>query len=222
MALLILVGGVITIRTMAVDIFSDIPIPVVGVAWTYAGISPEEMNQRVVVPVERASTPTVSNAEHQESQSPKGVGLIKAFFQPGTSPDAAVAQLTAASQTLPRVLPPGITPPLIIRYSASNVPIAQTSLSSEMLGESDLYDAARGQCLHPAGAGGGAGGLYGRLDPDKLAGKGLSGNDVVGPSPPRTSSSRPARLKSAPASTTSSSTSAPRPSPASTTCPSRT
>jgi multidrug efflux pump subunit AcrB len=189
MSLLILIGGVLTIQRMAVDIFPDIPIPVVGIVWTYSGIAPEEMNQRIVVPVERAITTTVSNVEHQESQSLKGIGLIKVFFQPGSDPDAGVAQLTAISQTLLRVLPPGITPPLIIRYSASNVPIAQTSLSSETLGESDLFDAANA-FIRPGLAvvqgasvllpnGGKPKQIMVDLDPEKLSGKGLSGNDVV-------------------------------------------
>ncbi|RZK99005.1 MAG: efflux RND transporter permease subunit, partial [Hymenobacter sp.] len=189
MSLLILIGGVLTIQRMAVDIFPDIPIPVVGIVWTYSGIAPEEMNQRIVVPVERAITTTVANVEHQESQSLKGIGLIKVFFQPGSDPDAGVAQLTAISQTLLRVLPPGITPPLIIRYSASNVPIAQTSLSSETLGESDLFDAANA-FIRPGLAvvqgasvllpnGGKPKQIMVDLDPTKLAGKGLSGNDVV-------------------------------------------
>jgi multidrug efflux pump subunit AcrB len=189
MALLILIGGVLTIQRMAVDIFPDIPIPVVGIVWTYSGIAPEEMNQRIVVPVERAITTTVANVEHQESQSLKGIGLIKVFFQPGSDPDAGVAQLTAITQTLLRVLPPGITPPLIIRYSASNVPIAQTSLSSETLGESDLFDAANA-FIRPGLAvvqgasvllpnGGKPKQIMVDLDPEKLAGKNLSGNDVV-------------------------------------------
>ncbi|GAB2873855.1 efflux RND transporter permease subunit [Hymenobacter ruber] len=189
MALLILVGGGLTIQRMAVDIFPDIPIPVVGVVWGYSGISPEEMNQRIIIPVERAITTTVNNVEHQESQSLKGVGLIKVFFQPGSNPDAGVAQLTAITQTLLRVLPQGITPPLIIRYSASNVPIAQTSLSSETLGESDLFDAANA-FIRPGLAvvqgasvllpnGGKPKQIMVDLDPDKLAGKNLSGNDVV-------------------------------------------
>ncbi|QKG56944.1 efflux RND transporter permease subunit [Hymenobacter sp. BRD128] len=189
MALLILIGGILTIQRMAVDIFPNIPIPVVGIVWTYSGISPEEMNQRVVIPVERAITTTVSDVEHQESQSLKGIGLIKVFFQPGASPDAGVAQLTAISQTLLRVLPPGITPPLIIRYSASNVPIAQTSLSSETLGESDLFDAANafirpGLAVVPGASvllpnGGKPKQVMVDLDPQKLAGKGLSADDVV-------------------------------------------
>ena len=189
MSLLILIGGVLTIQRMAVDIFPDIPIPVVGIVWTYSGIAPEEMNQRVVTPVERSITTTVNNVEHMESQSLKGIGMIKVFFQPGSDPDAGVAQLTAITQTLLRILPPGITPPLIIRYSASNVPIAQTSLSSETLGESDLFDAANA-FIRPGLAvvqgasvllpnGGKPKQIMVDLDPEKLAGKGLSGNDVV-------------------------------------------
>ncbi|WP_068233829.1 efflux RND transporter permease subunit [Hymenobacter sp. PAMC 26628] len=189
MALLILIMGVLTIQRMAVDIFPDIPIPVVGIVWTYSGIAPEEMNQRIVTPVERSITTTVSDVEHQESQSLKGIGLIKVFFQPGTSPDAGVAQITAVCQTILRVLPPGITPPLIIRYSASNVPIAQTSLSSETLGESDLFDAANA-FIRPGLAvvqgasvllpnGGKPKQIMVDLDPQKLAGKGLSADDVV-------------------------------------------
>ncbi|GGF21576.1 efflux RND transporter permease subunit [Hymenobacter cavernae] len=189
MSLLILLGGIMTIRNMAVDIFPEINIPVVGVVWTYSGISPEEMNQRIVVINERAFTTTVSNIEHIESQSLKGVGLIKVFFQPGTNVEAGVAQLTAITQTLLRVLPPGITPPLIIRYSASNVPIAQTSLSSDNLGESDLYDAGNAfirpglavvqgaSVLQPNG--GKPKQIMVDLNPDALAGRGLSANDVV-------------------------------------------
>ncbi|WP_324677978.1 efflux RND transporter permease subunit [Hymenobacter sp. GOD-10R] len=189
MSLLILLGGIMTIRNMAVDIFPEINIPVVGVVWTYAGISPEEMNQRIVVINERAFTTTVSNIEHIESQSLKGVGLIKVFFQPGTNVEAGVAQLTAITQTLLRVLPPGITPPLIIRYSASNVPIAQTSLSSNNLGESDLYDAGNAfirpglavvqgaSVLQPNG--GKPKQIMVDLNPEALSGRGLSANDVV-------------------------------------------
>ncbi|MBC6989530.1 efflux RND transporter permease subunit [Hymenobacter sp. BT491] len=189
MSLLILVGGIMTIRRMAVDIFPEINIPVVGVVWTYAGMSPEEMNQRVVTVNERSYSTTVANIEHIESQSLKGLGLIKVFFQPGSNVEAGVAQITAQTQTLLRVLPPGITPPLIIRYSASNVPIAQTSLSSDNLGESDLYDAGNA-FIRPGLAvvqgasvllpnGGKPKQIMVDLNPAALAGKGLSGNDVV-------------------------------------------
>ena len=189
MALLILLGGILTIRNMAVDIFPEVNIPVVGVVWTYSGISPDEMNRRVLVINQRAYTTTVKNIEHMESQSLKGVGIIKVFFQPGSDPDAGVAQLTAICQTLLRIMPPGITPPLIIRYSASNVPIAQASLSSETLGESDLYD-ANNSFIRPGLAvvkgaslllpnGGKPKQVMVDLDPKALAGKGMSANDVV-------------------------------------------
>ncbi|UOR06347.1 efflux RND transporter permease subunit [Hymenobacter aerilatus] len=189
MALLILLGGIMTIRTMAVDIFPEVNIPVVGVVWTYSGMSPEEMNRRVLVINQRAYTTTVNNIEHMESQSLKGVGIIKVFFQPGSDPAAGVAQLTAICQTLLRIMPPGITPPNIIRYSASNVPIAQASLSSETLGESDLYD-ANNSFIRPGLAivkgaslllpnGGKPKQVMVDLDPVALAGKGLSANDVV-------------------------------------------
>ncbi|UOQ67054.1 efflux RND transporter permease subunit [Hymenobacter volaticus] len=189
MALLILLSGIMTIRTMAVDIFPEVNIPVVGVVWTYSGMSPEEMNKRILVVNQRAYTTTVSNIEHMESQALKGVGIIKVFFQPGSDPAAGVAQLTAISQTILRTMPPGITPPNIIRYSASNVPIAQASLSSETLGESDLYD-ANNAFIRPGLAivkgaslllpnGGKPKQIMVDLNPGALAGKGLSANDVV-------------------------------------------
>ena len=189
MALLILAGGIVTIRTMAVDIFPEVNIPVVGVVWSYSGMSAEEMNKRVLTVNQRVYTTTVNNIEHLESQSIKGVGLIKVFFQPGTDADAGVAQLTAITATLLRGLPQGIGAPLIIRYSASNVPIAQASLSSETLGESDLYDASSA-FIRPGLAvvkgasllvpiGGRPKQIMVDLDPEALAGKGISGNDVV-------------------------------------------
>lgn len=134
-ALLIVLLGVVTITRMAVDIFPDINIPVVSVVWTYNGIAPEEMEQRIVTISERAITTTVSDIEHMESQSMSGVSVIKIFFQPNAKIEAAVAQVTSICQTILRPLPPGITPPLIISYSASNVPIIQMSVSSQTLFE---------------------------------------------------------------------------------------
>ncbi|WBA44015.1 efflux RND transporter permease subunit [Hymenobacter canadensis] len=189
MALLILAAGVATIMRMAVDIFPEVNIPVVGVVWRYEGMSAEEMNRRVLNVNQRIYTTTVNNIEHLESRSIKGVGLIKVFFQPGTDPEAGVAQLTAVTATILRGLPQGIGAPLIIRYSASNVPIAQASLSSESLGESDLYDASS-SFIRPGLAvvkgasllvpnGGRRKQIMVDLNPEALAGKGLSGNDVV-------------------------------------------
>ncbi|SMB98583.1 multidrug efflux membrane protein [Hymenobacter roseosalivarius DSM 11622] len=191
MALVILAGGILTILTMAVDIFPEVNIPVVGVVWSYSGMSAEEMNQRVLNVNQRVYTTTVNNIEHLESRAIKGVGIIKVFFQPGTDPDAGVAPLTAITATLIRGLPQGIGPPLIIRYSAANVPIAQASLSSQTLGEADLYDASR-SFVRPGLAvvkgasllvpnGGRSKQIMVDLKPDALAGKGLSGNDVVMP-----------------------------------------
>jgi multidrug efflux pump subunit AcrB len=189
MALLIVAAGVATILRMAVDIFPEVNIPVVGVVWRYEGMSAEEMNKRVLNINQRIYSTTVNNIEHLESRSIKGVGLIKVFFQPGTDPEAGVAELTSVTATILRSLPPGIGAPLIIRYSASNVPIAQASLSSESLGESDLYDASS-SFIRPGLAvvkgasllvpnGGRRKQIMVDLDPEALAGKGLSGNDVV-------------------------------------------
>lgn len=138
--LLILLLGVVTISSMAVDIFPEINISVVSVIWQFAGVAPEEMEQRIVTNTERAFTTTVNDVEHIESQSMNGFGVVKVFFQPGATIEAAVAQITATTQSILRVLPPGITPPLIIRHNASSVPILQLSVSSQSLSEQELYD----------------------------------------------------------------------------------
>ena len=139
-AILIVVLGVVTITRMATDIFPEINIPVVSVIWSYGGVAPEEMEQRIVTISERAFTTTVNDIEHIESQSLNGVSVIKVFFQPGAKIEAAVAQLTSITQTVLRVLPPGITPPLILRYNASSVPILQLGINSKTLSEQDIYD----------------------------------------------------------------------------------
>ena len=140
MALAIVILGVLSALKMAKDIFPVIDIPVVSVIWQYGGLTPEEMAKRVVSISERAMLSTVNDIEHLESQSFTGVGVIKVYFQPGTSIDAAVAQVTAINQTIIRVMPPGGTPPLIIRYNASNVPILQLGLGSKTLTEQNLFD----------------------------------------------------------------------------------
>jgi multidrug efflux pump subunit AcrB len=122
-ALALLLLGVVTISRMPRDIFPVIKIPVVNVIWSFTGVSPEEMEKCIVTVSERAFTTTVNDIEHIESQSMQGVSVIKVFFQPGAKVEAAVAQLTSITQTILRVMPPGITPPLIVQYSASNVPI---------------------------------------------------------------------------------------------------
>jgi CzcA family heavy metal efflux pump len=188
-ALLIVILGVVTITRMTTDIFPDINIPVVSVIWSYNGVSPDEMEKRIVTISERAFTTTVNDIEHMESQSMNGVSVIKVFFQPGAKVEAAVAQLTAVSQTILRVLPPGITPPLIVRYSASNVPILQMSVGSKSLSEQEIYDLGlnfiRTQLATVQGAsvplpyGGKPRQIKVDLDPQALFAKGLSATDVV-------------------------------------------
>jgi multidrug efflux pump subunit AcrB len=139
-ALSLLLLGVVTISRMPTDIFPVIDIPVVSVIWSFTGVSPEEMEKRLVTVSERAFTTTVNDIEPIESQSMQGVSVIKVFFQPGAKVEAAVAQLTSMTQTILRVMPPGITPPLIVQYRASKVPILQLGVSSKTLLEQQLYD----------------------------------------------------------------------------------
>lgn len=188
-AILIVVLGIVTILRMPVDIFPEINIPVVSVIWTYGGVAPEEMEQRIVTTNERAYTTTVNDIEHIESQSLNGVSVIKVFFQPGAKVEAAVAQLTSITQTLLRIMPPGITPPLIIRYNASSVPILQMSVSSKSLSEQELYDNGnnflRTQLATIQGAsvplpyGGKPRQIMVDIDPQALFAKGLSATDVT-------------------------------------------
>lgn len=140
MSLLIVLLGIMTIMRMPIDIFPVTEIPVVSVVWNYTGIPPEEMEKRIVSVSERSITSTVNNIEHLESQSLSGVGIIKVFFQPNANIAAAVAQVTSIVQTILRTLPPGITPPLVIQYSASNVPVLQMSLASKTLSEQQIND----------------------------------------------------------------------------------
>ncbi len=188
MALLIVILGLVTLGRMAKDIFPSIDIPVVTVLWSYTGLTPEEMEKRIVTISERAMTTTVNDIEHIESQSLAGVGVIKVYFQPGASVDAAVAQVTAINQTVVRIMPPGTTPPLVIRYSASNVPILQLGLGSKTLTEQTLYDIGlnflRVQLATVQGAsvplplGGKVRQIQIDLDPRALQAKGLAPSDV--------------------------------------------
>ena len=140
MAMLIAILGVSAIVTMPVDIFPYIDIPVVSVVWNYAGLSPEEMEKRMVTIFERAMTTTVNDIEHIESQSYNGVSVTRVYFQPTAKVELALAQITAISQTLLRIFPPGTTPPSIIKYDASSVPIIQLGLESKTMSEQELFD----------------------------------------------------------------------------------
>jgi CzcA family heavy metal efflux pump len=139
-SILILILGVVSIVRTPVDIFPNIDIPVIVVAWQYTGLSPEEMSNRVVFNYERSLTTTVNDIEHIESQSLAGVAIIKIYFHPNVQIASAVAQVTAISQSAVRQLPPGITPPFIITYNASSVPILQLGLSAPQLNEQQLAD----------------------------------------------------------------------------------
>ena len=173
---------------MATDIFPKIDIPVVSVIWSFPGVAPEEMEKRFVTVTERAMTTTVNDIEHIESQSYNGVSVIKVFFHEGAKVEAGVAQVTSITQTLLRILPPGTTPPLILQYSASNVPILQLGLTSKTLSEQQLYDLGlnfiRTQLATVQGAqvplpyGGKSRQVMVDIDPQKLFGKGLSPADV--------------------------------------------
>jgi multidrug efflux pump subunit AcrB len=140
LALLIFLVSPLVILWTPIDIFPNINIPVVSIIWNYTGFSPQQMEGRIVSITERALTTTVNDIEHIESQSLNGVAVVKVYFHPSVKIDMAVAQITAVSQTQLRQLPAGTTPPLILQYSASSVPIVQMSLSSPTLSEQDLND----------------------------------------------------------------------------------
>src|SRR5215471_9791545 len=139
--LLLLLGPLAALRTPT-DIFPDIRIPVISVVWQYNGLPPDAMAGRINSPFERVLTTTVNDVEHIEAKSIAGFGIVKIFFQPGVNIATANAQVTAVSQTLLKQLPPGITPPLILNYNASTVPILQLALSGKGLSEQNLGDLA--------------------------------------------------------------------------------
>ena len=142
LALLILMVGPLTIARTPTDIFPNIDIPVVAVVWNYGGLSADEMSNRIVSIYERNLTATVNDIEHVESQSLRGIAVVKVFFQPGAKIDLAVAQVTASAQSQLRQLPPGTQPPFILTYNASTVPVLQLALSGKKLSEQQLFDIA--------------------------------------------------------------------------------
>ncbi len=140
MAILIFLLGPLAIVRTPTDIFPNIDIPVISVMWNYTGLSPDDMANRIVAPYERALTTTVSNIEHIESQSLTGIGMVKIYFQPGVRIGVALGEVTAISQTVERNFPLGTTPPLILSYNASTVPVLQLGLSSTSLSEQQMFD----------------------------------------------------------------------------------
>ncbi|HEV2275760.1 MAG TPA: efflux RND transporter permease subunit, partial [Acidobacteriaceae bacterium] len=188
-ALLLMILGPVSILNTPVDIFPDINIPVISIIWQYQGLSAQDMADRIVTPTERTLTITVDNIEHIESQSLVGVAVEKIFFQPHVDVPTAFAEVTASSQTQLRFLPPGTTPPLIITYTASSVPILQIGLSGQGLSEEQLFDYGtnfiRTQLITVPGAaipypyGGKQRQVQVDLNLRALQSKGLSPSDVV-------------------------------------------
>jgi multidrug efflux pump subunit AcrB len=142
MAMLIVLATPLALKNMATDIFPEINIPVISIIWNYNGLSAQEMGLRIAAQNERGLTTVVSDIEHIESQSLAGVSVIKVFLQPNANIQSAIAQVVASVQSQLRQLPPGITPPLVIKYSASSIPVVQLALSSVTLPEQSLFDAA--------------------------------------------------------------------------------
>ena len=138
--MLILLMGFLSAQRMVVDIFPNIDIPVVYVAWNYPGLSAEDMERRVVLVSERAYSTTVNGIERIESLSIPGLGILKVYFTQGTDIGGAIAQISAQNNSILRIAPPGITPPNMIRFNASNVPVVQVTLNSKTLPEQQIFD----------------------------------------------------------------------------------
>ncbi|MGD0921619.1 MAG: efflux RND transporter permease subunit [Terriglobia bacterium] len=188
MAILMGIFGVIAFLRMPTDIFPNIDIPVVSVIWSYTGISPDDMEKRVVTVSERAMTTTVNDIEHMESQSYNGVAVIKVFFQPSAKVEMAIAQIAASGQSILRIMPPGMFAPGVLKYDAASVPILQLSLNSDTLTEQQIYDYGlnfiRTQLATVQGAsiplpyGGKFRQIMVDLDPEALYANGLSATEV--------------------------------------------
>jgi multidrug efflux pump subunit AcrB len=188
-SMLIILLSVVAIQQTPVDIFPNINIPVVSVIWNYTGLTPQDMADRITGNSERIATTTVNDIQHIESTTLNGIAIIKLFFQPGTKIEGAVAQVTSAAQVILRQAPPGTTPPLVIAYSASSVPILQLGLGSATLSEQQLFDIGvnflRTQLITVPGAavpypyGGKQRQVDVDLDPQALFEKGISGSEVV-------------------------------------------
>jgi len=189
MALLILLATPFALRSTPTDILPDIKIPVVSVVWSYSGLPPKDMRERIVSPYEKALTTMVNDIEHLESQSMASLSVVKVFFHPKVNISTALSQITAVSQFMLRSLPPGTVPPLIITYSASSVPVVQVGLSSPTLSEQQLNDVAinqvRTQLITIPGVavpypyGGKFRVISVDLDTEALLAKGLTPTDVI-------------------------------------------
>jgi multidrug efflux pump subunit AcrB len=189
LAILILLLGVLSILRTATDIFPSINIPVVAAIWNYNGLQPQDMADRIVLPTERVAQTTVNDVEHTESQSLNGIAVVKYFFQPKANEELSYGQITGISQTQLKNLPPGTTPPFILAYNASTVPIIQLALSSDQLSESQIFDLGNNVIRTALATVPGAsipypyGGVQRQvqvdLNPRALRATGLSGQDVT-------------------------------------------
>jgi multidrug efflux pump subunit AcrB len=188
-ALLVVLFGVLSALRMPTDILPVLDIPVVSVIWSYSGLPPEEMERRFATQFERSLTTTLTGIEHIESQSLAGITVVKVFFQPDASVESAVSQIAAQSQTILRVMPPGASAPLIIRYNAANVPVLQLALGGDSLSEQQLNDlgtngirtrlaTVRGASV-PQPYGGRSRLINVDLDPAQLQARGLSPSDIA-------------------------------------------
>jgi len=189
LAILLVLGGGFTILRTATDIFPAIRIPIVAVIWQYGGLPPDEIANRIVATSERVAQTVITGIEHTESQSLGGVSVVKYFFQPNVNPELAVAQITSVSQALLRNSPPGTTPPLVMSYDASTVPILQLAFASNELSETEIFDTANTQvrtglapvpgAAVPFPFGGRQRQIQVDLDPAALRARGLSAQDVT-------------------------------------------
>jgi multidrug efflux pump subunit AcrB len=189
LAVLILIVGPLAALRTPIDIFPEIRIPVIAVVWSYTGLPPDEMSGRVMLNFQRALTTTVNDIEHIEGTSYTGVGIVKIFFQPGVDINTANAQVTAIAQTVLKQMPPNITPPLILNFNASTVPIIQIALAGKGLSEQAVFDLAINTVRVPLVTVPGAaipypyGGKFRQiqidLDPAAMQARGLSANDVA-------------------------------------------
>ncbi|HEX4419286.1 MAG TPA: efflux RND transporter permease subunit, partial [Kofleriaceae bacterium] len=189
LAVLMLLFGALTTSQMRKDVFPTIDIPVVIVVWSYPGLSAEDMERRVVLISERAFSTTVNGISRIESQSIVGIGVIKVYFEQGTDIGSAVAQISSVAGSITRGLPPGMTPPSVIQYNASNVPVAQMTLSSPTLPEQQIFDYALNfirirlftipGLATPAPYGGKQRQVMIDIDPDAVAARGKSPQDIV-------------------------------------------
>jgi multidrug efflux pump subunit AcrB len=189
LAVLVIFLGVVTVRSMPIDVFPEIDIPVVTIIWQYTGLSTPEMEQLVTTYSEHALSSSVNGIQDIEAQTLNGISVQKVFFQPDVNLDLAIAQIVAGTNSIRALMPTGIQPPIVVQYNASSVPVLQIGLSSDTLNEQQLYDYGiyrlRQQLapIHgltlPTPAGGKFRQIMVDVDPLKLQAKGLTPLDVV-------------------------------------------